>query len=173
MIRDGKGGARTTANGLKFEARADIAPLLTAQGFQVANCPVGQTLTKDGQLVGLLLKKGDLYRFLRSKGINHKDFLSKKLLPDNALLNLKDKTLYIVEVKFQEKSGSVDEKLQTCAFKKGRYEALMKPLGFKVRYMYVLNKWFEKPEYRDTLSYVEEAQCAYHFEEVPLKDLGL
>jgi hypothetical protein len=42
-------------------------------------------------------------------------------------------------------AGSVDEKLQTCDFKRKQYLKLVQPLGIKVEYVYVLNDWFKQP----------------------------
>ena len=48
-------------------------------------------------------------------------------------------TLFIIEMKFQEVAGSVDEKLQTCDFKKKQYKRLMAPLNIEVEYVYILD----------------------------------
>ena len=82
-------------------------------------------------------------------------------------------TLYILELKFQEVAGSVDEKLQTCDFKNKQYCKLLAPLKIDVKYVYVLNDWFKKNEYKDVLSYVESVGCYYFFNEVPLAFFGL
>jgi hypothetical protein len=94
-------------------------------------------------------------------------------LPDEAILIIKDKTLYIIEMKFQEVTGSVDEKLQTCDFKNQQYKKLLAPLNISVKYAYVLNDWFKKKEYKDVLDYVKSVGCYYFFEEIPLEFLDL
>ena len=43
-------------------------------------------------------------------------------------------TLFIIEVKYQQLAGSVDEKLQTCDFKRKQYLKLVNYLGLKVEY---------------------------------------
>ena len=65
-------------------------------------------------------------------------------------------------------SGSVDEKLQTCHFKKRQYEKLVAPLGLRVAFYYLLNDWFRNASYRDVLEYIEEVGCRYFFKEIPL-----
>lgn len=75
--------------------------------------------------------------------------------------------------KYQARSGSVDEKLQTCDFKKKQYTKLFKPLNIKVEYYYVLNDWFRKPEYEDVFEYIESVGCKYFIEELPLDEIGL
>jgi hypothetical protein len=83
------------------------------------------------------------------------------------------KTVYIIEKKYQAGSGSVDEKLQTCDFKKKQYIKLFKPLNIKVEYYYVLNDWFRRPEYEDVFEYIESVGCKYFIEELPLEEVGL
>lgn len=123
--------------------------------------------------LGVLVPKHDLYRYLKTQGRDWESVLSKRLLPDNAFVNTTNTTVYIIEVKFQETPGSVDEKLQTCHYKKRQYEKLFEGLNLRVEFIYVLNDWFKKPEYRDTLSYVEESGCRYYFGGIPPADIGL
>jgi hypothetical protein len=94
-------------------------------------------------------------------------------LPDDAIYILKDKILYIVEMKFQIVAGSVDEKLQTCDFKNKQYKKLLAPLGISVKYVYVLSDWFKKTEYKDVLEFIKSVGCYYFFNELPLEFLGL
>lgn len=171
MIKGGKGGAKTNQSGLKFEREVELADLLKKQGYNLIEDKIGHSIFLNEELIGILLKKYGLYRFLDSKGINYKDYLSKRLLPDNALINLKNNTFYIIEVKFQAKPGSTDEKLQTCHYKLNQYRKLLSKLNYNVEFSYILNDWFSNPGYRDTLGYVEEAGCRYYFSEYP--DLGL
>ena len=81
--------------------------------------------------------------------------------------------MFILELKFQQIAGSVDEKLQTCDFKKKQYRKLLAPLNFEVEYFYILNDWFRKPEYKDVLDYVISVGCQYYFHYLPLQKLGL
>ncbi len=105
--------------------------------------------------------------------VGYEKLISKKLLPDDAVLVLGNKTLFIVETKFQTVAGSVDEKLQTCDFKLKQYRKLIKPLHIEVKYVYVLNDWFRKKEYKDVLDYIRSVGCDYFFNELPLGYLGL
>ena len=82
-------------------------------------------------------------------------------------------TLFIIEVKYQHVAGSVDEKLQTCDFKRKQYQKLVRPLDLKVEYVYVLSDWFRKLEYKDVLEYIESVNCHYRFNTLPLAWLGL
>ena len=76
-------------------------------------------------------------------------------------------------MKFQKVAGSVDEKLQTCDFKKKQYQKLLSRLNIEVEYVYILSNWFKKPEYKDVLNYILSVNCQYYFEYIPLEKLGL
>jgi hypothetical protein len=110
---------------------------------------------------------------LEEEGVNWKAIISKKLLPDDALLVIVRETLFIIEVKYQQVAGSVDEKLQTCDFKRKQYLKLVSGLGLKVEYVYVLNDWFKHPSYKDVLDYIHSVNCHYQFNTLPLAWLGL
>ncbi|MBU1998021.1 MAG: hypothetical protein ABIG46_05775 [Candidatus Omnitrophota bacterium] len=171
MIRGGKGGAKTAHSGLRFESRVAMQSLLAyLPDYSVKEDNVYFKNEKVAEFYG----KNKLYKnLLEANNIDYSDIISKKLLPDEAILILTGKTLYIIEIKFQEVSGSVDEKLQTCDFKNRQYNRLLAPLGIKVKYVYILNEWFKKPEYKDVLKYVDSVGCYYFFYELPLSFLGL
>ena len=76
-------------------------------------------------------------------------------------------------MKFQQVAGSVDEKLQTCDFKKKQYQKLLAQLNIDVEYIYILSNWFRKPEYKDVLDYIHSVHCFYYFEYLPLEKIGL
>ena len=104
---------------------------------------------------GINITKHNLYRFLKDKGVDWKNILSKKLLPDEAYFDEDNNRVVIYEKKFQQTAGSADEKPQTCAFKIAQYKRLFSTLNITdVRYIYIFNSWFNKPEYRDMLNYI-------------------
>lgn len=169
MKKDGVGGGNTKT-GLLFEGRVSILDLLKSK--------TGYVIEKDivyyhSEQVALCLGKHKLYKWLDTQGVNYKTILSKRLLPDEALYVIINNTLYVVEIKFQGVGGSVDEKLQTCDFKRKQYARLMAPLNIEVEYIYILNDWFRKSEYKDTLDYIISVGCQYYFEYLPLQKLGL
>ena len=169
MIKGGKGGAKTQV-GLAFEGRVSLLSVFAkTRGYAVD----GDNILRDGKVIAQSISKNKLYKFLEDHGIDYTTVLSKKLLPDEALYFPAQKKLFIVEIKFQEVAGSVDEKLQTCDFKKRQYLKLLKPMGIKVEYIYILNDWFKKPEYRDVLAYIEEVGCHHFFHTLPFEILGL
>lgn len=165
------GGARTNTNGLHFEQTTELRDLFENNPDFLVQ---GDDIYKNGKRVATLYQKNALYKnLLGPRGVNSDRILSKKLLPDDAILVYPNKTLYIIEKKFQHSAGSVDEKLQTCDFKKKQYEKLMAPLKYKVEYCYFLCEWFERPEYRDVKDYILSVGCHYFFDEIPLSYLGL
>ncbi len=171
MIKGGKGGSKTTLNGLRFESRSTVSSVLCKlPGYKVE----GDTIFFQGKQVAEIYAKNKLYeKLLKPKGVDYKQIISKRLLPDDAIMVLANNTLHIIEIKFQSVAGSVDEKLQTCDFKNKQYQKLMKPLNLNVKYCYVLNDWFKKPEYADVLVYIQSVGCYYFFKEIPLSFLGL
>lgn len=175
MITGGVGGGNTLT-GLHFEKKVDFQELIKSiPGYELNIIPhkVGLGLFFESQLVARCFRKYDFYRFLEEEGINWERLISKKLLPDDALLVIVRETLFIIEVKYQQVGGSVDEKLQTCDFKRKQYLKLVASLGIKVEYVYVLSDWFNKPVYKDVLDYIHSVNCHYKFNELPLAWLGL
>ena len=170
MIKGGKGG-KNTLTGLKFESRVDINKLFERlKGYVVKD----NNVFFEKELVAKIFKKDRFYKeFLEPYEVNFKELLSKKLKPDQVVFVINTTTIYIIEIKFQRVEGSVDEKLQTCDFKKKTYQKLVSKLNMKVEYVYVLNNWFKKEKYRDTLEYVKSVGCHYFFNEIPLSFLGL
>jgi len=170
MIKGGIGGANTKT-GLHFEAEADFLTLIKKQkGYNVD----GNDIFYNKEKVAMTFKKHELYRYLETKEIDYKKFISKKILLDDAIFVIISNTIFIIEIKFQTVAGSTDEKLQTCDFKIKQYRKLLAQLNVEVQYIYVLNKWFEKPEYKDVLDYIISISgCYYYFEYLPLQKLGL
>lgn len=120
-----------------------------------------------GRATGIEVSKHDLYRLLEKKGINWKNFLSRKLLPDECYWDEDAKTLSVFEKKFQQSEGSADEKPQTCAFKIWEFSKIGKALGAeKVTYTYILSSWFAHPKYKDMLAYIKTVPgCDYILKE--------
>ncbi|MFA5093327.1 MAG: hypothetical protein WC543_05245 [Candidatus Omnitrophota bacterium] len=171
MIKGGKGGSKTTFSGLRFESRVEMKKLLASlPGYEIS----GDTVYFQGGRVAEFYGKHKLYKNLLERNkIDYPNLVSKKLLPDEAILVFTGRVLFIIEIKFQEVAGSVDEKLQTCDFKLRQYRKLFAPLGIAVEYVYILNDWFKNEQYKDVLEYVKSVGCHYFFYELPLDFLGL
>ena len=175
MKKGGTGGSNTLT-GLNFEGKVDSYKLLSSiPGYRTekSKSRAGVDVYFENKLVARCFRKHDFYKFLVENNINWKEIISKKLLPDDSLLVIVRDTLFIIEVKYQQVAGSVDEKLQTCDFKRKQYLKLVTPLGLRVEYVYVLSDWFKKPAYKDVLDYIKSVNCHYIFNGLPLAWLGL
>ncbi len=169
MIFGGKGGGNTKT-GLVFEGKTDLTEFLKSQkGYKVED---GNIFFKK-ELVGRIFKKYGFYKFLEELDIDWKSLVSKRLLPDDSIFVIIANTLYIIECKFQQVAGSVDEKLQTCDYKKKQYQKLLSKANIEVEYIYLLSDWFRKSQYKDVLDYIHSVHCYYFFEYIPLAKLGL
>lgn len=170
MIKGGIGGANTLT-GLVYEGKVDLKTFLNQQ----PGCRVeGSHVLYQDKEVGQIFKKHELYsQFLKPRGIDWRNCISAQLLPDNGIYVIINNTVYIIEVKTQNVGGSVDEKLQTCDFKKKQYQKLFFPLNIEVQYIYILDEWFRNPRYKDVLDYIISVGCQYYFQYIPLQKLGL
>ena len=170
MIKNGKGGGNTRT-GLVFEGQVDLSTFL---GQQPHYAVAKDKVLYDGTLIARVFKKGAFYSvFLKELGIEWKNYISKRLYPDDSIYVLANNILHIIECKHQQVGGSVDEKLQTCDFKKKEYKKLMAPANIDVEYIYLLDEWFRNEKYKDVLDYIHSVDCDYYFEYIPLARLGL
>jgi hypothetical protein len=169
MISKGKGGANTKT-GLIFELKTDLKTFLNKQkGYEVKD----ENVFYNKKQVGQIFKKYSFYKFLDQKGIDWQSIISKRLLPDQSIYVIINNTLFIIECKTQTGNGSVDEKLQTCDFKKKQYQKLLFRANIEVEYIYLLGDWFKHPSYKDVLDYIISVGCHFYFEYIPLEKLGL
>lgn len=170
-MKSGGTGGSSTLTGLKFEKKTDIEKFI--KKFSEYKVDHGKVFYKN-KLVALIFKKHDLYVFLENNGIKWDERISRKLLPDNCVYVFKTKKLFIIEVKYQQTAGSVDEKLQTCSFKLRQYKRLFKGTGISVEYSYILGDYFKQEKYKDVLNYIKECNCSYvYYEAINIRDYGL
>lgn len=174
MKANGIGGANTKT-GLIFEGKTDLRTFLCLQnGYECIDDKRGWvSVLYNGVEVASIFKKNALYKFLTYRGIKWQSILSKKLLPDDSIYVVANNTFFVIECKFQQVAGSVDEKLQTCDFKKKQYKKLLAQLNMEVEYIYLLSDWFKQSCYKDVLDYIVSVGCSYYFEYIPLQRLGL
>lgn len=169
MKRGGIGGSNT-CTGLIYEGKVELSAYLDQQKDYTV---IGHDVLYKGETVAYVFKKHDFYKFLETRGVDWKNIISSQLLPDNCIYVIVNNTLFIIEVKNQNTSGSVDEKLQTCDFKRKQYIKLLSQLNIEVEYVYILSEWFKHPKYRDVLDYIVSVNCRYYFDYIPLHKLGL
>lgn len=175
------GGANTNQTGLAFEKETSLNDALIEIGYHIKD---NEVYDIHDNFIGLSVSKYDFYKkFLEIDYIgpdkdklikvNYKQYNSKRWLPDEAFVNNLNKTVYIIEKKYQEQSGSIDEKLPNCHFKKLEYEKLCNPKGYNVEFIYVLSDWFKQNQYKDILDYIKHVECQYYFNNIPLEYLEL
>lgn len=170
MIKNGKGGGNTKT-GLIFEGKTDLATFLAAQKGYTVN---EHDVYYNNELVARIFKKCSFYTvFLKELDIEWDEYISKKLYPDDSIFVIIKNTVFIIECKHQETLGSVDEKLQTCDFKKKEYKKLLSKANLDVEYIYLLDDWFRDSKYKDVLDYIHSVNCDYYFEYIPLYKFGL
>lgn len=169
MIKGGIGGANTNVTGLEFERQTSLQQALLNANFKIE----GFKVYEKQDLIAELAPKNQLYKFLEAREVDWRERVSKRLMPDDALYSYRSNNLHIIEKKWQEVSGSVDEKLQTVGFKIRQYNKLTEGTGISIKFIYLLNDWFTQPSYRDVLEYIEESGATYHFNSVPLEELEL
>lgn len=169
MKKGGIGGGNTIT-GLIYEGEVDLSTYLAKQKDYDID---GTNVLYKGKVIAYIFKKHEFYYFLEKNNIDWKQLMSSKLLPDNCIYVIVNNTLFIIEVKNQNVAGSVDEKLQTCDFKRKQYKKLLSQLNIEVEYIYILSKWFKNPKYKDVLDYIISVNCQYYFDYIPLQKLGL
>ena len=170
MKKGGIGGANTKT-GLHFEGKVDFLTFVKSQkNYSVKE----NTIFYNSEEVAASFKKHGLYKYLEKKGIDYRKFISRQLLPDDAIFVITNNTFFILEIKSQTVDGSIDEKLQTCDFKIKQYRKLLSQLNVEVEYIYILDNWFKNPKYKDVLDYVISISgCSYYFNYLPLQKIGL
>ena len=147
MIRGGIDGSNTqTGNKYKEVIFLEILRYIQNRNYSIKESSDGiskQIIHQNGNIIG--------------------NKISKEIRPDIGIFI--NKTLFVIECKSQSVNGSVDEKLQTCDFKKSQYEKLMFDSNIKVEYIYVLNSYFSDSKYKDVLDYIKSVKCYYYFED--------
>ena len=176
-------------NGLEFERGTFLIEAITntnlfdvKQGRRSSRICEGEIYYKNStERIARVVNDWGFYKdFLATEcGIKTKNkfsvdnILSKNLKPDEALINYVSKHIYIIEKKYQNSEGSVDEKLQTCHFKLQQYTKLIKDTEFDLSYFYLLDTFYKHPKYTDVFTYIRENNCDYFFQEIPLDKVGL
>ena len=133
----GAGGSKTNQHGLSYEQLTNLET-----HYQVIQeHPHYQKITIQGlQLVAT--RKTSLFKYM-DKHMNHqivKAHGSKQ--PEECFLNEHNKTMFIIEKKFQQTSGSVCEKIQTSDFKLWQYSRTFPK--YQIVYIYCLSDWFQE-----------------------------
>ena len=156
----GAGGANTNLNGLSFEATTNLEPYYS-ECIINKNNKTKKIKFNNYNKYFINANKSSLHKYMDSNGEKSVDEEEQKIEliagckePDEAYINLEEKKLYIIEKKYQQTPGSVDEKIQTGHVKQQFYEILYP--NYKINYMYCLSDWFNRPEYKSVLQILKK-----------------
>ena len=148
----GAGGANTNKNGLSYEELTDLKDKY--KSYKKDN--VYEVEFEGFNRKFIKANKSALHKYMKKIGQTNKELLPAAGCkePDEAYIDTENNIVFIIEKKFQQTSGSVDEKIQTGHFKKLHYEELFPE--FTIYYIYCLSDWFKKEEYKSTLNYLKK-----------------
>lgn len=92
------GGAKTNANGLRFEQDTSLNTALINAGYKIQE----EDVLFGNKSIGFSVPQHKLYsNFLEPNGIHYSDYNSKKWLPDECFINKEEKIAYIIEKNFK------------------------------------------------------------------------
>lgn len=96
---------------------------------------------------------------------NPLNYLSWMFQPDEAYYFEDTNEVIIYEKKYQQVSGSADEKLGACAWKIKEYKDVFEAAGInKVSYIFIFCDWFKQKRYEKLLKYIKSVDgCDYMF----------
>lgn len=163
MKKGGTGGANTNRGGLAFEKKTDLSARIRRDLSDIydlkehvyrpddlvikTSTPTYEVIRKvDNHLVGLITKQFAFYDALKEttglENTNH-----KKWKPDEAFFNFDVNSVFVVEKKWQNGSGSVDEKMFGFVNKRRLYQRIFDNLSIEpkpsVQFSALFNKsWF-------------------------------
>lgn len=133
----------------------------------------GFYIFENGKPVCVAYPKKQFKKYLNKLGIFPDRLDMPNIEPDNCIINLITKTIYIIEVKFQHKDGSVDEKPQAYLFRQRYFNDLLKSTGMKVKLIYVFSDWFKKEKYNYLRKNMDMDDVKYYYNELPPHAIGL
>lgn len=182
MIKGGTGGANTNKTGLKFEKDTDFSELVDLLPqydvqeivFPDKKSTKGFEVYRGNDLVGKIMPQYRFYDFLAEIGIENTN--SKQWKPDEVFINFENHTVYIVEKKWQETEGSVDEKLLGFGNKRRLYQRLLDKadIPFSVQFIFVGNSsFFGKEKYRDSFEMLRGDGVKIMLDEYDMSFFGL
>ena len=182
-------GGGNTITGLRFEKTVDLYAALRATGrftFEEIFClhnkkrqRCGIKLFENGVHKASLARQEEFARFIECEyGVVMKKRLTWSFEPDDGLVLISSPLkVFIVETKFQQTKGSVDEKPSSCHYRQERWTHLFAGTDLgkaRVQLIYVLSSWFLKPKYKDMIAYVKSQGCLVFINEpVPMDVFGL
>jgi hypothetical protein len=133
----GAGGANTNANGLSFEDATEPQEFYEV----LKKCKHHQEIRfHDCQKTYILTKRAGFSNYMGENMDKTIEALHGAKQPDETYIDEEEKVVFIIEKKFQQTSGSVNEKLQTYPNKIRNYQRRIP--DYKIVYVYCLAEWF-------------------------------
>ena len=135
----GAGGSNTNKNGLPYEKLTDLNDCFTTIEKNKISSKIRFNKYEN---IFIRTKQSQFFKYME----NHIDKNIKKAHgcknPDECYINENTKTIFIIEKKFQQVSGSVCEKIQSPDFKLWQYNRTFPK--YNIVYIYCLSEWFKK-----------------------------
>jgi hypothetical protein len=151
----GAGGANTNINGLSYEDKTNLEELFSEINIdKKMGTKTIKFINYDYEFINA--NKSKLYKYLEQNGEKNNTLQQAAGCkePDEAYIDVSRKIIFIIEKKFQQTPGSVDEKIQTGPFKKIHYSKQFP--NYTINYVYCLSDWFKRDEYKSVLDYLQE-----------------
>lgn len=163
MKKGGKGGANTNRGGLAFEQETDLSAriqrdLSDLYFLEIVDDPaIVKRSTKkvyrvirrkDNHLIGYIAKQSQFYNVMKYLyGLGNQNH--KRWEPDEAFFNLDNQTIFIIEKKWQQTNGSVDEKIFGFVNKRRLYQNNFNQLIFEPKPMVEFGALFNRSWWLD------------------------
>lgn len=141
------GGRKTNKNGLAYELFTNLESHYKIIEKFKHHISIDVRGTKM-----ISTSKHGFFKYMKNNKENLPDAHGCKQ-PDECYINEKTKQIFIIEKKFQQRTGSVCEKIQTSGFKLWQYRRLFPK--YKIKYIYSLSDWF-KYNCRAEIDYLHE-----------------
>ena len=186
------GGHKTTYNGDRFEKKVikSFEDSIVKEGLvieEIKKISTSKTqkmikIYNGDELLGFMGTQNTLFSYL-NVGKNWDEIIkvtfpkkdvrqiwSKYLRPDVFIFDVKSLVVHVIESKYQNKNGSVDEKIQTAPYKLHIWKTLLSQWNIGVTYEYVLgtedfwNKTKKNssiPIYKDIFDYLDGKKIKY------------
>ena len=150
----GAGGDKTNKNGLPYEELTELKENERYKNFkmiQIKKKDLQKVKIDDNEYIKVTKNELKLY-MVDCNQFNTES--EKTLQPDECYIDEKNKVINIIEKKFQQCTGSVDEKIQTGPFKIWYYKKLYPE--YNIKYCYCLSDWFKNKKYKPEIMYLNE-----------------
>jgi len=156
------GGKNTNINGIKYENDTDLNTeykiINEYKHYKIIQFNINlQDETKMPSNF-VLVKQNNLFKYMKNNMNNLVEKGHGCKNPDECYINELYKKIFIIEKKFQNKAGSVCEKIQTPDFKIWQYSRTF-PL-YKIYYIYCLSNWY-KNNCKAELEYLKYKKINY------------